>query len=273
MGEDVIPEIQSLPVAASTLIYAGAQVAVNTAGNAVPASADPTLHVMGVAEARADNSSGLAGAIRVIIRRGAMGMRNSATTDAITSADVGRPCYAVDDQTVARTSAGGTRPVSGLVNCIDNGLVYVEIGSAGVGAEGSSNVVDVEALAGATLTAAQYLFVKLDTNGAAVLAGAGERAFGVLQNAPASGAVAIIRVFGLTNVIAGATTTRGGQLASDAAGKAKNAVNATCDSSGASATAVISGSFMLGTGLVVGSANVAMQMLFNPVGSVGATAA
>lgn len=76
--------------------------------------------------------------------------------------------------------------------------------------------------AGADLSAKQYFFVKIDANGDAVLAGNGENAIGVLQNAPASGEAANIAVAGVSKVIIGDTTSldSGVVISSDANGKA-----------------------------------------------------
>ena len=76
--------------------------------------------------------------------------------------------------------------------------------------------------AGADLSAKQYFFVKIDANGDAVLAGNGENAIGVLQNAPASGEAANIAVAGVSKVIIGDTTSldSGVGISSDANGKA-----------------------------------------------------
>ena len=76
--------------------------------------------------------------------------------------------------------------------------------------------------AGADLSAKQYFFVKIDANGDAVLAGNGENAIGVLQNAPASGEAANIAVAGVSKVIIGDTTSLdyGVVISSDANGKA-----------------------------------------------------
>jgi hypothetical protein len=76
--------------------------------------------------------------------------------------------------------------------------------------------------AGADLSAKQYFFVKIDANGDVVLAGNGENAIGVLQNAPASGEAANIAVAGVSKVIIGDTTSldSGVVISSDADGKA-----------------------------------------------------
>ena len=114
------------PVAAATRIHGGAIVCIGAAGYAVPGSTATTLKAVGVAEHRADNSSGANGDIRVRCRKGVHRFANSASTDAITLADVGDDCYIVDDQTVAKTSGTNTRSVAGKVFDVDADGVWVD---------------------------------------------------------------------------------------------------------------------------------------------------
>jgi hypothetical protein len=123
-----------LTIAADTLIYHGAVVAVNSSGYVVPGSADPTLKVLGWSRGRVDNTDGAAGAEKVPYCRKPIRMVNSSSTDALTNADVGELCYLVDDQTVARTSGGGDRPVAGRVRHVHSTagvLVEFDISDAG----------------------------------------------------------------------------------------------------------------------------------------------
>lgn len=113
------------PVAANARIFAGAMVAINAAGFAVPASVSATLKSAGVAEARADNTGGANGAIRVHLRKGPHRVGNSSAADAITLAELGTDCFLVDDQTVAKTSATNTRSVAGKVFDVDADGVWV----------------------------------------------------------------------------------------------------------------------------------------------------
>lgn len=247
VGSDVLNPLRlAIGLAAATHVYQGALVALNQAGNLVPASADPTLYVVGVAEEEKDNSSGAADALSTVPRRGTFPFTNSGTTDALSTADVGRPCYVVDDTTVARTNPIGARPVAGIVAGIDaSGAVLVEVGAQ----SGHNGNFDHLVLAGADLsTTGQNRFVSLNSSGAAVLAAtAGMVALGVLLNAPASGAVAIVRRRGLVRVLMEDTSAEGVLVAVAATtGRAKTAVRATCDASGASATAAITGSFIMG---------------------------
>ncbi|MGY6270828.1 hypothetical protein ACXIUT_14140 [Achromobacter denitrificans] len=114
------------PVAATTRIYGGSIVCINTTGYAVPGSTSTTLKVAGVAEDRADNSAGAAGDIRVRLRKGPHCFANSISADLITLADIGSDCYIVDDQTVAKTSGGDTRSVAGKVFDVDADGVWVD---------------------------------------------------------------------------------------------------------------------------------------------------
>jgi len=114
------------PVAASTLIYAGALVALNSSGLATKGAAATTLKAVGVAVERADNSAGAASAITVKVERGVWLMANSTAGDAITLADVNASCYIVDDQTVAKTDGSSSRSVAGIVRDVDASGVWVE---------------------------------------------------------------------------------------------------------------------------------------------------
>lgn len=115
------------PVAAGATLWAGALAALDASGNAVAASATVTQRTRGVVQVRADNSAGAAGDIRAEIRRGTYRVDNSAAGDLITVADIGNVCYVVNDETVAKTDAVGTRPVAGTIRNVDADGVWVEI--------------------------------------------------------------------------------------------------------------------------------------------------
>lgn len=116
----------SLPVAASKKIYAGSLVAKDSSGNATPGAAATTLLGLGRAEEYVDNSAGQAGDKTVKIMRGVFQFNNSADADAITSADIGKQCYIVDDQTVAKTDGGSTRSIAGRIFDVDADGVWVD---------------------------------------------------------------------------------------------------------------------------------------------------
>ena len=120
-GEQIEP-----PVGANARIYAGSLVAINAAGFAVAASTALGLAACGCAEHRADNTGGPAGAIRVRVSTRPSQFANSAAADAITLADLGKDCFIVDDQTVAKTDGAGTRSRAGRVFDVDADGVWVD---------------------------------------------------------------------------------------------------------------------------------------------------
>jgi hypothetical protein len=159
-----IPTKLSIPVAASTEIYAGALVALS-AGYLVPASADSSLVVLGKAEFDADNSAGSAGDINASVIVGAF--RFDIHSSSITQANVGALAYAVDDQTVSSSSSASTRPVAGVIVSVDSTGAWVLCGPW------TANVLPIQAV-----RQAQYLKVAAD--GAANTATA-ETAFARVQ--------------------------------------------------------------------------------------------
>lgn len=132
----VYPTLLSLLVAASTTIYAGDMVAVNSSGYAVPASGtDPTLRILGRCEADAVNTTaagyGSAGDISVLVKPGCFGQLNGAGSEAVTIADVGNVVYASGAQTISRTNGGGLYPAAGVLlqfNLNGDGVPYVLLG-------------------------------------------------------------------------------------------------------------------------------------------------
>lgn len=113
-----------VPVAAAATIYAGALVALNASGYAVPAADASGLKALGRAEADALNAAGLAGALTLTVKRGVFGYSNDATNP-VAITHVGSACYVVDDATVS--SDGGTNSiVAGLVVALLDDLVYVD---------------------------------------------------------------------------------------------------------------------------------------------------
>lgn len=119
-------ELVSLPVAAAKKIFAGALVAADASGYVTPGAVATTLTYLGRAEALADNSAGANGAISVLVRRKKAFKFANFATDLVTQADLGKVCYIVDDQTVAKTSATSTRSAAGKVIAVDTDGVWVE---------------------------------------------------------------------------------------------------------------------------------------------------
>ena len=112
-------DLREAPVAAAALIYAGALVMRDANGRATKGLTALNCVGLGRAEERADNSAGAAGAITVRYRPGVFRFANSAAGDQIVQADVGKICYVVDDQTVAKTSGTNTRSKAGFVDSVD----------------------------------------------------------------------------------------------------------------------------------------------------------
>ena len=111
-------------VKADAVIFAGSMVAL-AAGLAVPASATAGLVVDGRASARVDARGKPDGEEVIDVEKGTYRFANSAAADAITIADIGKSAYAADDQTVAKTDGGGTRPVAGKIADVDGVGVWV----------------------------------------------------------------------------------------------------------------------------------------------------
>ena len=117
--------VKSLGVAASQKIWAGALVARNAAGYAVEGSTALGLFGVGRAEEQVDNSAGSAGDKTIRVQQGVYRYGNSAAGDQITIAEIGKPAWIVDDQTVAKTSGSGTRSPAGIVVDVDAQGVHV----------------------------------------------------------------------------------------------------------------------------------------------------
>lgn len=119
------------PVKGSTTIYQGALVVMES-GNAVPGKTATGLVVLGLATETVVNG-GANGAKSVTTERGTFKFFNSADAEAITTADIGKQCYVVDDQTVAKTDGAAspdpaTRSAAGVVIDVDSTGVFVRVG-------------------------------------------------------------------------------------------------------------------------------------------------
>lgn len=107
--------------------------------------------------------------------------------------------------------------------------------------------------AGADLSAKQFFFVTMSSDGQVDPAGDGANAIGVLLNDPsAAGRAAEVCIGGLTRVSAGGTIAAGAAVASDAAGEAVTA--ATDD-------------VILGTAVTGGADGEVISIIFQPRGA------
>ena len=118
------PRYITLPVAASTIIYAGAMCMANAAGTVVP-GADTAAHSrVGIATEKVDNSAGAAGALECKFER--EGVYQFAYSG--TAPNIGDTVYFVDDQTVG-IAATTTNDIKVGVAVTDgaSSLVWVDI--------------------------------------------------------------------------------------------------------------------------------------------------
>ncbi len=120
-------DVLGVPAKGSALLLAGT-IAVANAGYAAPATTATGLIALGRVEETVDNTAGADGGAVVKVRRGVFKFFNQAG-DPVTQSGVFADCYLVDNQTVAATSAGGTRSRAGKVVAVDpDGGIFVAIG-------------------------------------------------------------------------------------------------------------------------------------------------
>lgn len=126
-AEPIVYEL-AIPVKAATKIYGGSMVATDATGYAVPAATATGLRVWGVAEDTVDNTSGASGDVFIRVRRGAFNMNVGTSGDALAQADIGAMVYAIDDNTVGKTSASSTRSIAGkFLGFETDGTPYFEL--------------------------------------------------------------------------------------------------------------------------------------------------
>lgn len=118
-------ELIAVPIAAAAKIFAGALVAANATGYAVPGSTAATLTYLGRADETVDNTAGADAAKTVNVRRAKQFKFANLGADPVTQASMGKVCYIVDDQTVAATSNAAARSAAGVVMGVDADGVWV----------------------------------------------------------------------------------------------------------------------------------------------------
>jgi hypothetical protein len=110
--------MQVYPVEANTTIYLGSMVALDSNGNAVPASSTPGLKILGRAEMVSEglpgqdavNNPGVAGAIAIVARRGVF--MYAVNDGSIGTPQVCEPAFAVDDNSVSAYDGSGATTVT-----------------------------------------------------------------------------------------------------------------------------------------------------------------
>jgi hypothetical protein len=123
-------EFRVEPVAASIKIFAGSLVMRNAAGYLTKGATATGCVGVGRAESTVDNSAGAAGALSLEYRVGPFLFANSSAGDLITIADIGKACFIVDDQTVAKTDGTATRSRAGIVDGLETNGVWVRLDEA-----------------------------------------------------------------------------------------------------------------------------------------------
>ena len=119
-------ELIPVPVAAAAVIGAGKIVVANATGYAAPGSTATTLTYLGRADEAVDNTGGADGDINILVRRKKAFKFKNEATDLVVQADLGKTCYIVDDETVAKTDGTSTCSAAGKVVGIDSDGVWVE---------------------------------------------------------------------------------------------------------------------------------------------------
>ena len=136
-------EFLNIGVAGSTKIYAGAMVAKNTSGYALPAADTAGLIVMGRSEEQVDNSSGSNGDENITIRRNEAFKFKNSTTNAVTIAEIGKDIFVEDDETVSK-EPGTNSIIAGKCIDVESDGVWVFIpGEKVAAAQADSTASDV----------------------------------------------------------------------------------------------------------------------------------
>lgn len=128
LGFQAVADAYDYDIGTGVKVYAGAMIVINAAGYAVPATSAAThLACPGIAMKEYDTSTSN-GQFKIAVYPGIYKFANSGAADAITRTEINAVCYAVDDQTVAKTDGTGTRSVAGHVVAVDSDGVWVQLG-------------------------------------------------------------------------------------------------------------------------------------------------
>ncbi len=123
MGNDAVPMELEVSLGASAKLFQGALVCLS-AGYAVAAASTAGLICAGRSRRLYDNTGGAAGALKGQVERGIFKYANG---DAIAQADVGKPAYVSDDQTVIK-GGNGLGCIAGPIIGVDADGVWVAVG-------------------------------------------------------------------------------------------------------------------------------------------------
>jgi hypothetical protein len=134
LGSAPTPVKIGIGVEANTLIYKGVMVGVDASGWLVDGAAAGAVLIAGCSAQRTDNTtgnlfgnSGLANGVVSNVFQGVFKFNNGTGADVIAQANVGQPCYVVDNQTVGLTGANA-RLYAGTIMQVDSDGIWVEMG-------------------------------------------------------------------------------------------------------------------------------------------------
>jgi len=104
-------------------IYAGAMVAVNASGYAVPAADASGYNVIGRSTGEYDNEGGATDALEAKIDVGTFRWENAGDVSDVNLGDI---AYVVDDQTVSAATNGTYGVIAGVIRMVDSAGVWVD---------------------------------------------------------------------------------------------------------------------------------------------------
>lgn len=113
---------------ASQAIFNGSILMRNASGHLIKGAT--ATGSFGVGRAEDNGVSTTAGVTAQRYRPGTFRFANSSAGDLIAVADIGAPCYIVDDQTVAKTNGTNTRSPAGIIDGVDSLGVWVRFDEA-----------------------------------------------------------------------------------------------------------------------------------------------
>jgi hypothetical protein len=220
---------------AAVKVYAGSIGVINSSGYLTKGSTATGLKCVGRIIEQVDNSAGSAGDLRADVENGIFCFGNSGSSDAITLAQVGNVCYIVDDQTVAKTSGGGTRSPAGIIEDVDSGGVWVRMGQVALVAPAgallaASNLSDLDnaatarAALGGGANKVMLQIRDIDLVGAntevkrvvSPIAGTIDKIYSVIDGALTTGDATLTAKIGATAITTGAIiVTQAGSAAGD----------------------------------------------------------
>ena len=114
------------PIAGGTSVFTGSIVALDAEGNLVPGQISTTLTRPGLCMDTANNAGAAGDMIAEYDVAACAQFKNSGGGDEITRADIGKDCFIIDDETVAKTDGASTRSRAGIVADVDDGGVWVQ---------------------------------------------------------------------------------------------------------------------------------------------------